>query len=300
MGTNSVWLYAFDDENPHKMKLLSVQGTIDKHVRSNLTTIDSKDDKMLQEIFSSEEPVYVKNALLDSRTNKKLVELAGSRTLLNCKMSVDDKVIGAFGTGTHFNEGILDMTEGHISFFHALTKAVAIATNKLTQYRNAHIDPLTKIYNRFGLAAHSDSLLKLAKRTFKKAGVLYIDLDDFKPINDALGHQTGDDVLTSFAKLLVECVRDSDIVARVGGDEFVVVLNCINHSDDINVVLAQIETKAEQLLIGDNETPVCFSIGKAVYPINGENLKTLMHYADSDMYYSKKAKKTRFNSDDNC
>ena len=152
----------------------------------------------------------------------------------------------------------------------------------------AHHDPLTNLPNRFSLVGKVSQALELAKRSMSQLSLLVIDLDQFKKINDSLGHHVGDVLLYHVAERLLESVRSIDIVARTGGDEFVVVLQQI-HSE---IAAAQIAGKIQQnvaqaIQLEGHTLHITPSIGISVFPYDGETVDELMKNADLAMYHAK-------------
>jgi diguanylate cyclase (GGDEF)-like protein len=118
--------------------------------------------------------------------------------------------------------------------------------------------------------------------------VLFLDLDNFKTINDTLGHPVGDRLLSSAAGRLSACLRDEDVLARIGGDEFVILLPKLNRSDDAAVVARKLlESLTQPFDIDGQELTVSTSIGIAVYPGNGSDIDVLLKHADTAMYGAK-------------
>jgi len=152
----------------------------------------------------------------------------------------------------------------------------------------AHHDPLTGLWNRTSLLDHAEEALLLARRHHRRLALLFIDLDRFKPINDLYGHDAGDAVLRIVAKRLRESVRDSDIVCRQGGDEFVILLPEISASASLYGLAEKIREAVGQPCEVDGRTlSVDASIGVAIHPDHGEELDTLIHVADAAMYTAK-------------
>ncbi|MDT8408412.1 MAG: diguanylate cyclase [Wenzhouxiangellaceae bacterium] len=149
----------------------------------------------------------------------------------------------------------------------------------------AHHDALTGLPNRLLFYDRFDVAVKRARRGGELLVLLYLDLNHFKKINDASGHHTGDRVLQQVAKRLVDCVRELDTVARMGGDEFTILLN---HIGDPGVAEATrkriLKAMAEPFDFGDTTIVLTASIGLAVYPDDGEDIETLLRRADAGMY----------------
>ena len=126
-------------------------------------------------------------------------------------------------------------------------------------------------------------------------GVLYLDLDGFKQVNDTYGHEAGDILLSSVAKRLVESVRGQDTVARLSGDEFVIVLLDVNHNNDVsNLVSKIIKAVAEPYFIKGHKLKITASVGVALYPTHGSTVDALLSCADQAMYAAKKAGKNSY------
>lgn len=157
----------------------------------------------------------------------------------------------------------------------------------------AHHDSLTALTNRSLFNDRLDTALQGALRHNSKLALLFLDVNDFKCINDVHGHAIGDRVLCVIARRLEGCVRGSDLVARMGGDEFTVLLTDIQSDDAVSAKVAQIlAVMAEPLSaeFGAVKMPSC-SIGVAFYPADGKDADTLLSHADGEMY---RVKRNRF------
>jgi diguanylate cyclase (GGDEF)-like protein len=161
--------------------------------------------------------------------------------------------------------------------------------------RRAQNDPLTGLPNRALLEDRLQTAIAGARRYARPAGVMMLDLDGFKAVNDSLGHEGGDVLLKSVATRLAALVRGSDTVARFGGDEFVVVLPEIAAPLDAEIVARRIvEAMAHSFFVRDRDVHIGVSVGLALYPQDGEDAATLLKAADEAMYRAKKRGKGRF------
>ena len=166
-----------------------------------------------------------------------------------------------------------------------------VTDRKVIQQRIQHLayhDNLTGLPNRSLLQDRLAHAIARAERTGKRVGVLFIDLDNFKNINDTLGHDVGDELLRQVSRRLTECVRLEDTIARQGGDEFIVLLDAMNEGRGASVVAQKILNALRRaFLLGGTEQHVSASVGISVYPEDGHDPQTLMKNADTAMFHGK-------------
>jgi len=169
-------------------------------------------------------------------------------------------------------------------------------------HRMAYFDSLTELPNRHFFLKHLQHMIALAQRQQLKLGVLFLDLDGFKNINDTLGHHLGDLLLQATGERLGKSIRASDtlicegstqdslsLVARLGGDEFTVLLSPIERNENAATVAERIRANlAQPLILGDNELHTSTSIGITIYPDDGQTAEELLKNADLAMYYAKR------------
>lgn len=190
-----------------------------------------------------------------------------------------------------------DLLEVHKRIHNMLE--VRLLYKELAQYSKqqqelALHDPLTGLPNRRLLEDRIATTLQHAARNGRKAAVMYLDLDGFKPVNDTHGHVTGDEILKLVAQRLVGSSRKEDTVARVGGDEFVIVLSEVSslaHAQEPASKL--IEVVSEPYLVGDLTLNLSTSIGIALYPDHADNVSQLIQAADQALYDAKRSGKNR-------
>ncbi len=158
----------------------------------------------------------------------------------------------------------------------------------------SHTDSLTGLPNRIMFDDRFSVAIAGARRYDHCVGVLYLDIDKFKEVNDKMGHQAGDFVLRKVALRLQKHIRESDTAARVGGDEFVVLLTNLQNKADARIAADKIQIVLNKPfgLNGEQYAPRV-SIGIAVFPYDGEDTKQLLHHADSAMYEAKQTAKFR-------
>jgi len=173
------------------------------------------------------------------------------------------------------------------------TNQLKLANEQLKEI--AYYDTLTGLANRSLLVEQLRLVITQARRDQKKAAILFIDLDDFKPVNDTYGHIVGDIVLKEVALRLQNIIRESDLASRPGGDEFVIVLSTI-HEDIHALTFAQkiITSLSQPFMVNGNEIKLGASIGISYYPGDGDTVKDLLDYSDMAMYQAKRAGKNQF------
>lgn len=181
-----------------------------------------------------------------------------------------------------------DEVVGYVSVFSDITDRKDYENN--LSYLASH-DNLTSLPNRVNFNDRLHKAIHMAKRNKYKLAVLFLDLNKFKEINDALGHDIGDHLLKEVAKRFRESIREEDTVARLGGDEFAIILNDIKTNEDPISISKKIIKKVQEPLNIKNHTLIpSTSIGISIYPDHGESAETLLKFADQAMYIAKKKK----------
>jgi diguanylate cyclase (GGDEF)-like protein/PAS domain S-box-containing protein len=152
----------------------------------------------------------------------------------------------------------------------------------------AHHDPLTNLPNRVLLRDRFDRAVAVSGREQSGVAVLVLDLDNFKQVNDGLGHETGDKLLLAIVERLRGCIHDSDTICRQGGDEFVILLNGMGDSSVASRVAQSIlDAVAEPFEVGPHTVNTSLSIGISLYPNDGRDFDTLLKNADTALYHAK-------------
>lgn len=153
----------------------------------------------------------------------------------------------------------------------------------------AHHDPLTNLPNRLLFDARLQHAIEAQRRYGGYVGVLFLDLDEFKAINDGLGHTVGDELLKAVARRLSETVRRADSVARLGGDEFVILLDRLGDEADARDVARKLRDAIRRpFQVADHKICVSMSLGISVFPRHGRNAQAIVEYADAAMYRAKR------------
>jgi len=182
-------------------------------------------------------------------------------------------------------------SDGHLTHYVAIFSDISerkAAQDKIEYL--AHHDPLTGLPNRLLLYDRFAQAAAHADRTHSKVALLFLDLDQFKTINDSLGHPVGDKLLQILAGRLQECVRETDTISRQGGDEFVIIITDLHDADTVaGISLKILEQVRQSAEIDAHTLNASFSIGISLYPDDGADFDTLLQKSDTAMYHAKDA-----------
>ncbi|MBU0632639.1 EAL domain-containing protein [bacterium] len=247
-------------------------------------------ETFIERVIDEDKPIVLK-ALHESTDGKiKSIELRVRRAddvvihvLLNGKMIFDDDGLPSKIIGTTF-----DITEL------VVTKRELKEKTKQLDFQVYH-DHLTKLPNRTLFNDRLEQSIANSSRTDQILAVLFIDLDNFKQINDTLGHNIGDKVLQLISKRLSTCIRLDDSLSRLGGDEFTVIIHNLKTPESAADVAQKIlDIINSKLIVDNNELYLSASIGISVYPKDSSNANDLLKFADSAMYKAKEKDKNNY------
>ena len=219
--------------------------------------------------------------------------VARKYTLFN-KRVIEQEGISTFEYELTLPEGVCYF-EARLSHVKAYKQIVVIVRDITEQHKaaetirhHAYYDSLTLLPNRFLSLDRLSQMLKEAQRNKEKAALLFLDLDDFKKVNDSLGHEVGDKLLLEAANRLTLALRKADTVGRLGGDEFIVLLRALADGNDAKEVAENLlRVFREPFQIDGKELILTLSIGIVAYPENGSSASDLLRNADAAMYQSK-------------
>lgn len=186
--------------------------------------------------------------------------------------------------------------EGNLLFYEGTVEDITERKSyeRQIEYQATH-DALTRLPNRTLMADRLQQCISFADRNGSKVAVAFVDLDQFKLINDSMGHHVGDQLLVTMAERLLHCVRDSDTVVRLGGDEFVLLLSSLQKVEDISQSMQRVlAAVAEPCVIEGREFIVSCSIGIGIFPDDGQDANTLLRHADSAMFKAKQSGRNNF------
>jgi diguanylate cyclase (GGDEF)-like protein len=219
-----------------------------------------------------------------------------------CKMAIvpirsKDKYFGFLAASTMACDK--EIQEDHMTLLKVVSNILSGAFTRVEGERTvnemAFYDHLTKLPNRSLFKDRVEQAVYLAQRTAKLVGIIFLDLDSFKNVNDTMGHEGGDELIKNIAKVLFENVRKSDTVSRFGGDEFLIMVNNLSKPEDIVKVADDIMSLfSRNFKINQQDFFVTASAGIALYPMDGEETETLVKNADIAMYTAKAKGKNQY------
>ncbi|WP_417228440.1 EAL domain-containing protein [Amphritea sp.] len=185
-----------------------------------------------------------------------------------------------------------NVVQSYVSLF---TDITSIKEHQQQLERIAHYDPLTSLPNRIFLADRLRQAMIKCEKDHKLLAVAYLDLDGFKFINDIHGHETGDELLITISKRMSDVIRGDDILARIGGDEFMVVLTGLENLDDcVHVLERLLKASSTPFRIANTIIKTSASIGVTLYPTDRSDADLLMRHADQAMYLAKQHGKNQY------
>jgi len=245
------------------------------------------------------EPVVVTNIETDPLWST-CREIALKHGLLACSswpiFGKNKKILGTIALYFH---DTMAPSDNESNLMHICTNLAGIAIDSRVSEERirylAHYDGLTSLPNRFLFKEYLDLALHTAHRNHFKFAVFFLDLDKFKDINDTLGHEAGDDVLRETARRLRKCLRQTDKIARIGGDEFYILIEQLDHAHyAAEVAQKLLDETVQPITIGHHACQLSVSIGISIYPDDGLNERSLLKNADHAMYRAKNLGKNGF------
>lgn len=194
------------------------------------------------------------------------------------------------------NIAVIKDGEDNVTNYVAIFSDITVLKSMERRFHHlAHHDPLTGLPNRLLFQDRFQLALVQAKRQQQALAVLFIDIDNFKTINDTLGHAVGDQLIKTAAERLTQCVRNADTLARLGGDEFIALLvNVKNPQDAERVAKKIISAVAKVFVVEGHELSITASIGVSLYPRDGQDTGVLIKNADTAMYRAKQHGKNNY------
>jgi diguanylate cyclase (GGDEF) domain len=235
------------------------------------------------------------NAETDMRVDRDACRRVGLLSMLVVPLTHHETVVGVLKViSRHVNA----FGDSDIEILELMSELIAAAMFHATQYeanelfQRATQDPLTGIANRALFFDRLRQSLAQAKRTSQCVGILFLDMDGLKQINDEHGHRAGDAALKELVRRIMDVSRQSDTVARLGGDEFGIILTQIDHRAGAMLAAKRLVERIESpFLFEHHKLTLAASIGQALFPDDGEQMDVLLEKADQSMYAEKRLRK---------
>lgn len=252
---------------------------------------------VVRRVWNSAAPVWVTDVLEDPKFRRgPAARKAGLRTAVGFPVLIVDDF---YGVMEFFAPDVRLPDPELMDFAKQLGSQVGQFIARIEAEHNLRFvathDALTSLPNRIMFGARLTQALAQAQRYNRRLAVFFVDLDGFKTVNDTFGHDAGDVLLIEIAVRLRSCLREGDVIGRIGGDEFVVLIEEFGEPEQLALVARKIlETVAQPVAVREHECRVTASIGISAYPQDGKDSQTLLKNADSAMYRAKEQGKNRF------
>ncbi len=308
--------------------IIQVAGREDKNkievIKGGVLEIrNSLPKKIISYVDHSKESVILDNALDSEKyMNDPYIIKNNSKSILCMPVLSKNEIIGILYLENNLIEGAFSIER--VEILKVVSSQLAISLENASLYNNleelveertlelkeeiserkkiqkqledmATHDNLTGLANRKLFQDRLKQSLEISKISNNILSVLFIDLDGFKSVNDTLGHDSGDMVLKIIAGRFLSCVRSSDMVSRLGGDEFTIIIENMESETDIEIICKNIiDEVGKEIIIGKDKVYVTASIGVSIFPKHGDDMLKLIKKADDAMYSAKKSGKNRF------
>ncbi|WP_017754248.1 EAL domain-containing protein [Calidifontibacillus oryziterrae] len=293
--------------NPDKISISLF--TDDRDDKLEIYVLNNHDRIIIEEIHLNDSPIrlvkdmkqpVIRNdlSLLDLLPREKTLLKEGIHSTLMMPLIIHDRVIGTLNIGSYQKNQYSLNTYNQLTVF---TNQIAIALDRVSAYESlqdsAYHDYLTKLPNYRYFKNNLDRAIDAANVSLEPTvlAVMFLDLDRFKVINDTLGHDFGDLLLKEVAKIILNSVNPDHTVARIGGDEFIVMLPRIKDGNEAILYAKKITEAINQpITINGYEVHITASMGIALYPVDGRDANTLIKHADTAMYRVKELGKNNY------
>lgn len=279
------------------------------------SAVENSDNSIV--MTDADKNIVFVNAVFEEETGYKKEELIGQNPRIlksgEMKQEVYDTLNAKLNRGEKWEGELINIRKDKTLYYEKASITPIFVKNKIKYYLAIKLnitnyveqkdkleflalhDTLTTLPNRLNIEQQIQKKIKAAQRSGSLFGVLFIDLDRFKIINDTLGHDVGDELLIQTAQRLKDSLRESDTVARLGGDEFLILLDRVEDIRDVKVVCEKIiELFSQPIETKNHSLNVTFSIGVSLYPEDGLEYNTLLKNADIAMYEAKDAGKNTY------
>lgn len=290
LGAREAWLQTIIETEPECVKVVAPDGKLVQMNKAGLSILEAESVEQINRIGLLQ--------FVDEPYREAFAQLNGLALEKGESGSLEFTITGQHGRVRWLETHVAPLRDsaGQITSVLSVTRDITLLKEQQQKLELlAHYDSLTGLPNRTLLAERMQREQAQAQRYKSGFVICYMDLDGFKPINDALGHDAGDVILKVIAQRLKQIVRDVDTVARMGGDEFVLILSNVDSvTACLPVVERVLEAVSEPILVGNDNCQVSASLGLALYPDAGNDPETLLRHADQAMYVAKEQGKNGY------
>ncbi len=252
-----------------------------KNIKGNIIETSIKNRTAL--IYGKEEIQYLKDKKKLNKSTKT------PNSYIASPLIIGNEIIGVVSIKS-FDKNIT-YDDNQLTILKIISDQIAMAVDKVKSVEEMHYlayyDKMTRLPNRTLFNDRAKIAFKNAARTKEKYVVLFLDLDEFKMVNDTMGHNAGDQLLKTVSKRIVKSVREGDTISHWGGDEFTILSKIKNVDDNKYLCERILKNIKEKIIINRKKISCTVSIGGAIYPIDGDNIDDLVQKADMAMYVSK-------------
>ena len=259
-----------------------------KKVKSNIIEPLLKSRESLN--YNQEEIEYLKEKNKLNKTFKT------PKSYIASPLIISEDIIGAISIKSFDNNNLYG--DEHLTILKFISDQIAMAIDKVKSVEEMHYlayyNKMTRLPNRTLFNDRANIAFTNAKRTNDKYVILFLDLDEFKIVNDTMGHSAGDELLKIISKRIVKSVRKGDTISHWGGDEFTILAKIENTNDNKLLCERILNNIKEKIIINRKRVNCTVSIGGAIFPNDGENIDDLIQKADMAMYVSKTLGKDKY------
>jgi diguanylate cyclase (GGDEF)-like protein len=286
----SVWLW---DDDTRELSCRAISGSARPDAFEERIRPEDSPNLAAQLEHPEPEPIFFDLDTEDLVVRRQM-ERVGGVAAISAPIVARGEFLGTLSVGVNSEperlrprRDLLDRLSGVVA-----QAASAFQTARLVDtvtYQARH-DGLTGLANRAAFGERIEQALASAGATGEPVGLFFVDLDDFKGVNDGWGHHAGDDVLREVARRLLTTIRSCDTVARLGGDEFAIVLSGVEDESIVDAAAVRVQRSFDEpFLVGGEPIRIGASVGRAVWPEDAAELEALMRHADAEMYRAKRA-----------
>ena len=284
------------------ISLLVEENYIEEYNYSTKKEVESKRKKVKSNIIepllkSRESLNYNEEEIEYLKEKKKLIKTFKTpKSYIASPLIISDDIIGAISIKSFDNNNLYG--DEHLTILKFISDQIAMAIDKVKSVEEMHYlayyNKMTRLPNRTLFNDRANIAFTNAKRTNDKYVILFLDLDEFKIVNDTMGHSAGDELLKIISKRIVKSVRKGDTISHWGGDEFTILAKIENTNDNKLLCERILNNIKEKIIINRKRVNCTVSIGGAIFPNDGENIDDLIQKADMAMYVSKTLGKDKY------